>query len=78
MITLWIAVAIRIEASLSFLGIGVQPPTASWGSMVGSGVDYLFSASWVSLFPGLAILLAIFSFNLLGDGIRDVVDPKLS
>ena len=78
MATLWVAVAIRVEASLSFLGIGVQPPMASWGAMVGSGVDNLLSAPWVSLFPGLAILLAIFSFNLLGDGIRDVVDPKLS
>jgi len=78
MVTLWVAVAIRIEASLSFLGIGVQPPKASWGAMVGSGVDYLFTAPWVSLFPGLAILLTIFSFNLLGDGIRDVVDPKLT
>jgi peptide/nickel transport system permease protein len=78
MATLWIAVAIRIEASLSFLGIGVQPPMASWGAMVGSGVDNLFTAPWISLFPGLAILLTIFSFNLLGDGIRDVVDPKLS
>ena len=78
MATLWVAVAIRVEASLSFLGIGVQPPMASWGAMVGTGVDNLFTAPWISLFPGLAILLAIFSFNLLGDGIRDVVDPRLS
>jgi peptide/nickel transport system permease protein len=78
MATLWVAVAIRVEASLSFLGIGVQPPMASWGAMVGTGVDDLFTAPWVSLFPGLAILVTIFSFNLLGDGIRDVVDPKLS
>lgn len=78
MATLWVAVAIRVEASLSFLGIGVQPPMASWGAMVGTGVDDLFTAPWVSLFPGLAILITIFSFNLLGDGIRDVVDPKLS
>lgn len=78
MATLWVAVAIRIEANLSFLGIGVQPPTASWGSMIGSGVNYLLTAPWVSVLPGLAILIAIFSFNLLGDGIRDVVDPKLS
>ena len=78
MATLWVAVAIRVEASLSFLGIGVQPPMASWGAMVGTGVDNLFTAPWVSLFPGLAILVTIFSFNLLGDGIRDVVDPKLS
>jgi peptide/nickel transport system permease protein len=78
MATLWVAVAIRVEASLSFLGIGVQPPMASWGAMVGTGVDNLFTAPWISLFPGLAILLTIFSFNLLGDGIRDVVDPKLS
>ncbi len=78
MATLWVAVAIRVEASLSFLGIGVQPPMASWGAMVGTGVDNLFTAPWTSLFPGLAILLSIFSFNLLGDGVRDVVDPKLS
>ncbi len=78
MATLWVAVAIRIEANLSFLGIGVQPPTASWGSMIGSGVNFLFSAPWVPLFPGLAILISIFAFNLLGDGIRDVIDPKLS
>ena len=78
MATLWVAVAIRIEANLSFLGIGVQPPTASWGSMIGSGVNFLLSAPWVSLCPGLAILISIFSFNLVGDGIRDVIDPKLS
>ncbi|MEN6464629.1 MAG: ABC transporter permease, partial [Syntrophaceae bacterium] len=78
MATLWVAVAIRVEASLSFLGIGVQPPMASWGAMVGTGVDNLFTAPWISLFPGLAIRLALFSFPRLGDGIRDVVDPKLS
>lgn len=78
MTTLWVAVAIRIEANLSFLGIGIQPPTASWGSMIGYGVNYLLSAPWVSLFPGMAILITIFSFNLIGDGIRDVVDPKLT
>jgi peptide/nickel transport system permease protein len=78
MVTLWVAVAIRIEANLSFLGIGIQPPTASWGSMIGYGVNYLLSAPWVSLFPGMAILITIFSFNLIGDGIRDVVDPRLT
>jgi len=77
MATLWVAVAIRIEANLSFLGIGIQPPTASWGSMIGYGVNYLLSAPWVSLFPGMAILITIFSFNLIGDGIRDVMDPRL-
>ena len=69
--------AIRLEASLSFLGVGVPPPTPTLGSMVRAGVDFLGMAPWVSVFAGLAILISIFGFNLLGDGLRDISDPKL-
>lgn len=75
--TLWIATAIIVEASLSFIGLGVRPPTPSWGSMIRAGLDQLTNAPWLSLFPGLAIFLSVFSFNLIGDGLRDIADPKL-
>ena len=75
--TLWIATAIIVEASLSFIGLGVRPPTPSWGSMIRAGLDQLTNAPWLSLFPGLAIFLTVFSFNLIADGLRDVADPKL-
>jgi len=74
--TLWLATAIRVEASLSFLGLGVQPPTASWGNMIRQGVDRLASAPWLALFPGLAVLVLVFGINLVGDGLRDVFDPR--
>jgi peptide/nickel transport system permease protein len=77
MSTLWLGTAIRLEASLSFLGVGVPPPTPTLGSMVRAGVDFLGVAPWVSVFAGLAILVSIFGFNLLGDGLRDITDPKL-
>ncbi|MBW1978633.1 MAG: ABC transporter permease [Deltaproteobacteria bacterium] len=77
MSTLWLGTAIRLEASLSFLGVGVPPPTPTLGSMVRDGVDFLGIAPWVSVFAGLAILVSIFGFNLLGDGLRDITDPKL-
>lgn len=77
MSTLWLGTAIRLEASLSFLGVGVPPPTPTLGSMVRAGVDFLGVAPWVSVFAGLAILVSIFGFNLLGDGLRDISDPKL-
>ena len=64
------------EAGLSFLGLGVQPPTSTWGVMVNEGRDPLRDAPWISLFPGLAIVAAVMSFNLLGDGLRDALDPK--
>jgi peptide/nickel transport system permease protein len=73
--TLRIAFAILAEAGLSFLGVGVQPPTASWGNMVAGGRQVLEVAPWVSLFPGLFVFLAVASFNLFGDGIRDAFDP---
>lgn len=75
--TLWTATAIRIEANLSFIGLGVSPPTPTWGNMIRNGVDHLTNAPWLSVFPGLAILITVLSFNMMGDGIRDVTDPKL-
>lgn len=77
MATLWIGTAIRIEANLSFIGLGVSPPTPTWGNMIRSGIDQLWNAPWLSIFPGLALLIAILSFNMVGDGIRDITDPKL-
>ncbi len=75
--SLWVSTAIIIEASLSFLGLGVQPPTPSWGGMIKAGVDEIQLAPWLAIFPGLAISLAVLAFNLLGDGLRDLLDPKL-
>jgi peptide/nickel transport system permease protein len=75
--SLGIAFAILAEASLSFLGVGVQPPTPSWGAMLSFGKDYLQMAYWMAMAPGLAIFLTVLSFNFLGDGIRDALDPRL-
>lgn len=75
--TLNIGNTILLEAALSYLGLGVQPPTASWGSMVADGRDAMITAWWISTFPGLAIVLTVVSFNLLGDGLRDALDPHL-
>ena len=75
--TLWVGVAIRLEANLAFIGLGVQPPTPTWGNMIREGVDVLINAPGISIFSGLSILITILSFNLLGDGIRDMVDPRL-
>jgi len=74
--TLRIGDLILIEAALSFLGFGVQPPIPSWGNMVADGASALTSAWWVAAFPGIAICLAVIAFNLLGDGIRDSLDPR--
>jgi peptide/nickel transport system permease protein len=75
--TLGIGLTILTEASLSFLGLGVQPPTPSWGNMVADGRDALTEAWWIATFPGLAIVLTVVAFNLLGDGLRDALDPRL-
>jgi peptide/nickel transport system permease protein len=75
--TLRLGGIILVEAGLSFLGVGVQPPTASWGNMVAEGRDTLINAWWISTFPGLAIVLTVISFNMIGDGLRDALDPRL-
>ncbi|HEX8695316.1 MAG TPA: oligopeptide ABC transporter permease [Longimicrobium sp.] len=75
--TLGIGQTILTEASLSFLGLGVQPPTPSWGNMVSDGRDALINAWWIATFPGIAIVLTVVAFNLLGDGLRDALDPRL-
>jgi peptide/nickel transport system permease protein len=75
--TLFMANAILLEAALSFLGLGVQPPTASWGLMVSTGRDVLLVAPHVATVPGLAIMIAVLAFNLVGDGLRDALDPRL-
>lgn len=77
LVTLQVGYVIIVEASLSFLGAGIPPPTPAWGSMIAEGRDFVTSAWWVSLFPGLAILLVVLAFNLLGDWLRDTLDPKL-
>ncbi len=75
--SLWVATAVRIEASLSFIGLGVPPPTPTWGGMVREGFEKMLDSPWVSIYPGAFILLTVFAFNLIGDGLRDVIDPKL-
>jgi len=75
--SLWTASAIRIEASLSFIGLGVSPPTPTWGNMIRDGTPHLLNAPYLSVFPGIAILVTVLGFNLLGDGLRDVLDPHL-
>ena len=77
LVTLQIGYVIIVEASLSFLGAGIPPPTPAWGSMISEGREFVTSAWWVSMFPGLAILLVVLAFNLLGDWLRDTFDPKL-
>lgn len=77
MITLRLSTAVLTEASLSFLGLGTQPPTPSWGVMLNQGRKYMELAPWVAVFPGLAIAVTVLAFNLLGDGLRDALDPRL-
>lgn len=77
MASLWTANAIMIEAGFSFLGLGVRPPTPTWGGMIREGFEHIFQAPWMSIFPGLCILLAVLSLNLIGDGLRDALDPRL-
>lgn len=76
-ITLGIPAAILLESSLSFLGLGIQPPTASWGNMLTTGKDNIEFAWWMSVYPGLAILVTVLVYNLLGEGLRDALDPRL-
>ncbi|OZI52900.1 ABC transporter permease [Bordetella genomosp. 4] len=75
--SLWMASAIRTEASLSFIGLGVPPPAATWGSMIREGFENILDAWWLTVFPSIAILLTVLALNLLGDALRDAIDPKL-
>jgi len=75
--SLGVASAILVEAGLSFLGFGVQPPEPSWGNILTEGRTYIFDAWWLTVFPGLAILITVLSFNLFGEGLRDALDPRL-
>ncbi|RQD69147.1 MAG: ABC transporter permease [Halanaerobium sp. MSAO_Bac5] len=74
--TLRIGISILIVAGLSFLGLGIQPPTSAWGTMLNRGQEYLVQAPWMSIFPGLAIVITVLSFNILGDALRDALDPR--
>jgi len=76
MATLWVATSIRIEAGLSFLGLGVQPPASSWGNMLKAGMDRILMAPWMAIYPGIAIVISVLAFNLIGDSVRDMLDPK--
>jgi peptide/nickel transport system permease protein len=75
--TLGTAGAIITGSALSFLGLGIRPPVPEWGNMLAEGREFLQYAWWVAFFPGLAIMLAVFAINLLGDGLRDALDPRL-
>ena len=75
--TLYIATAIRTEAGLSFLGLGIPPPTPSWGNILSEGRQYIKCCPWLTTFSGLAIMVAVLAFNLMGDALRDLLDPRL-
>ena len=76
--TLWMADAVRTEAALSFLGLGIKPPAPSWGSMLRDGFENILDAPWLSIFPGIAILLLVLGLNMVGDGLRDATDPMIT
>jgi peptide/nickel transport system permease protein len=75
--TISIATAILTEAGLSFLGLGVPPPHATWGNILSDGKNFIFDAPWLTFIPGVAILIVVLSFNLFGEGLRDIINPKL-
>ena len=77
LVTVYLSTAILSEAALSFLGLGTQPPESSWGGMLSSARAYLEISPWLSIFPGLAIMIVVLGFNFLGDGLRDILDPRL-
>jgi peptide/nickel transport system permease protein len=76
--TYYLSLAIQVEAGLSFLGLGTQPPTPAWGLMLNESRRFIETAPWLSVFPGLAIVFAVLAFNLTGDGLRDALDPRLA
>jgi peptide/nickel transport system permease protein len=75
--TIYFSQAILAEATLSFLGLGTQPPEAAWGNMLATARGFINSQPWMGVFPGLAIMITVLGFNFLGDGLRDVLDPRL-
>jgi peptide/nickel transport system permease protein len=75
--TLGVGFAILTESAISYLGLGIQPPTASWGNMLQNAQQYVFTASWLAVYPGAAVTLVVLAYNFLGDGLRDVLDPRL-
>ena len=75
--SLWMASAVRVEASLAFIGLGVRPPVATWGGMIRDGFESILDGPYLVIFPGFAILLLVFALNLMGDGLRDAIDPRL-
>jgi peptide/nickel transport system permease protein len=77
LVTMQIGAAILAEAGLSFLGIGIEPPGAAWGTMINDGREYLLTSPILSVAPGIAIMLVVFAFNMVGDGLRDALDPRL-
>jgi len=77
MFSLWTASSIRTEASLAFIGLGLKPPIPTWGGMIRDGFENILDSYWLALTPGVAILIIVFALNLLGDGLRDAIDPKL-
>jgi ABC-type dipeptide/oligopeptide/nickel transport system permease subunit len=77
MVTLNLGISILAESGLSFLGVGIRPPMAAWGSMVSEGYQYLLSNPILSFAPGLCIVLVVLAFNMVGDGLRDALDPRL-
>lgn len=77
LMTMMLGGAILAEAGLSFLGVGIRPPTPTWGAMVSEGYRYLLTSPWLSIAPGVAIMLTVFAFNMVGDGLRDALDPRL-
>ncbi|MCC9620326.1 ABC transporter permease [Thalassospira sp. MA62] len=74
--SLWMATAIRVEASLAFIGLGVAPPTPTWGGMIREGFENILDSSWLAIFPSIAIFLVVLALNLVGDGLRDAIDPR--
>jgi peptide/nickel transport system permease protein len=75
--TLWLGNAIRTEASLAFIGLGLKPPTPTWGGMIREGFENILDSPWLAIVPSVAVLIVVFAVNLLGDGLRDAIDPKL-
>jgi peptide/nickel transport system permease protein len=75
--TLWLANAVRTEASLAFIGLGLKPPTPTWGGMIREGFENILDSPWLAIVPSVAVLIVVFAVNLLGDGLRDAIDPKL-